>query len=544
MSDQIEMKHREESLAECEKDNLQKSDDHKIPRIKPKVEHFEFSKLDRLLTWLMFVLGFLFIKWVFFAWQGYGVAVFTTLYCIVVIGYLKKKAAFTQKEGIFWFAIVWLIGLSYALTVSSSVEPWRSMFLVSMAAYAVMVSTHNTLLGRTDRYWPIDLLNIGVIIPIKNIDLQAKSISQIVRDKHGNSHSFFQILIGIIVFIAIAMVLMPLLLSADGGGFKQITKGFDQLIQVLKVNFSFNVMNAILAVPVAMYLYGLVVGSASKRYTKTMKSEQIKKSLETVKVISDITIVTVFGLICFIYCLFIITQIPYFFSAFIGKIPEGFKSYSQYARSGFFELCQIAIINILLILLANLLQKGEQRLQKVMKILKSILSALTIILIITALSKMFIYMNAYGLTVKRLMPCFFMLFLAFIFGGIMIQQIRPYAIHRVVIITGSVAICALSLVNLNDIVCEYNVTRYLEGTLYDFDVEVLYRAKESGVNASIRLYEATDDENLKGYLISYLWKQKKKLYSTHGGIMTDTLKGCIAGCFHPLRGSKGTRAAG
>jgi len=132
-------------------------------------------------------------------------------------------------------------------------------------------------------------------------------------------------------------------------------------------------------------------------------------------------------------------------------------------------------------------------------------------------------MSVYGLTVKRLMPCFLMLFLAFIFTGIIFQQIRCVAIGRAVVIVGSIAICSLSLMNLDDLVCEYNVSRYLEGSLSDFDVEVLYRAKESGVDASIRLYEMTENEALKSYVVTYLWSQKRDLTYSEGTMM-NTLK--------------------
>jgi len=482
-----------------------------------------FSQLDVVFALVAFILGFLYIRWVFLAWAGYGVAVFTTLYCGAVAGYLTKKNAFHAKEGIFWFAIVWLTGMSYALTTSDSTEPWRSLFLMSTATYAIVAATKNLILDRTERYWPIDLFNAGLMIPFKNMDLQTKVIYQATKDKRQKSHVVFSVLLGVAGFVIISMVLMPLLLSADSGGFEKMTRGFDHVIQWFQEAFSFNIMNMLLAIPVGIYLYGLIVGSAKHRHTDAINPKQVNSGLETFKVVSDVTVVTLLGLVCSIYSLFIVTQLPYFFSAFAGEIPQGFKSYAHYARSGFFELCQIAVINMILILLANLLQKGEKQMRIVMRILKSMLSLVTIILIVTALSKMILYMSVYGLTVKRLMPCFLMLFLAFIFTGIIFQQIRCVAIGRAVVIVGSIAICSLSLMNLDDLVCEYNVSRYLEGSLSDFDVEVLYRAKESGVDASIRLYEMTENEALKSYVVTYLWSQKRDLTYSEGTMM-NTLK--------------------
>ena len=51
-----------------------------------------------------FALGYLFSRWVFLTWQGWGVAVFTTAYLISVTAYLIKKTplriAAPQDEGL------------------------------------------------------------------------------------------------------------------------------------------------------------------------------------------------------------------------------------------------------------------------------------------------------------------------------------------------------------------------------------------------------------------------------------------------------------
>lgn len=168
--------------------------------------------------------------------------------------------------------------------------------------------------------------------------------------------------------------------------------------------------NGILAIPIAAYLFGLVAGCAHKRGCATFKKDAIQKAISALRVLPTATIYTLLGLLCGLYVVFIASQLPYFFSAFLGERPEGWLVYSQYARSGFFELCHITAINLSVLTVANLLSKKPRRESPPLKILNCLLSLLTLLLIATALSKMAMYIGVYGLSVRRLLPCLFMVF--------------------------------------------------------------------------------------------------------------------------------------
>ena len=60
-----------------------------LPEKKPGL--FDPDKADLWLACVSFVLGFLFMRWVFFAWQGWGAALYTVLFIAVVLFYLKQK---------------------------------------------------------------------------------------------------------------------------------------------------------------------------------------------------------------------------------------------------------------------------------------------------------------------------------------------------------------------------------------------------------------------------------------------------------------------
>jgi hypothetical protein len=207
---------------------------------------------------------------------------------------------------------------------------------------------------------------------------------------------------------------------------------------------------------------------------------------------------------------FIVSQLPYFFSAFAGQRPEGWQIYSEYARSGFFELCQIAAINLTLMTLANLLCKKPQRESRVLKILNCLLSLLTLLLIATAFSKMALYIGAYGLSIRRLLPCLFMVFLAVVCGAVVALQKRQFSIIRFSVFVGTLMLCALCLLNPDGFVARYNADRYLSGTLASFDVEILYSSGPAGVDPALKVYAQTEDERLKADLKAYIYSQQQE----------------------------------
>jgi hypothetical protein len=83
----------------------------------------------------------------------------------------------------------------------------------------------------------------------------------------------------------------------------------------------------------------------------------MRKAVSAVRILPAATVYTALGLTCALYLVFIGRQIPYLFSAFAGAPPGGFKIYSEYARSGFFDMCAIPAINLSVLTAANLISK-------------------------------------------------------------------------------------------------------------------------------------------------------------------------------------------
>jgi len=393
----------------------------------------------------------------------------------------------------------------------------RAFFIFSAAVYYVMVASGRTLLDRTGNYLPVDCIHAFIVIPFRNFINQYVSFS-FLRKGEKNFRGL-SIVTGIILAAVLAAILIPMLERADSGGFGIVLKFLSDILTFEVIDFLFY---AFFAIPIAAYIYGLVSGTAHGRYTGTIKQGSAQEKVAALRFAPTATIFIVLGTICAIYLVFIFSQVPYFFSAFTGRRPDGWLVYAEYARQGFFELCGIAAINLAVLTVSNLISKKQRVDSRLLKAFNIILALITLALIATAFSKMVLYINAYGLTMRRLLPCVFMVFLAVVFIALIALQKWNFSIVRTALVTGAILICTLSLSNPDALVIRYNTGRYISGTLHGYDVDLLYRAGAAGVSPAIDVYHRTDDFVLKRRITQYLESQVPRVSEDYHKMNLET----------------------
>lgn len=473
----------------------------------PKPENkFKPDVTDAVFALIMFAIGYLFSRWVLFVWTGWGVAAFTTAYLLAVTAYLIKKNTFNRSaETWFWLSITFLVGLSYALWDNAGFNGRRSLFLFCLSTYYIIVASGNALQKKTGNYLLVDGFKAVVLIPFRNFINQYTSFKAFGQS--GKRGKILPILIGVVAATIITAIVVPMLRLADSGGFTMIT---DYIADAFRfVNIANIIIYIMFGVPVAAYIYGLISGAVHKKGTDIIKPDSAKATVDKLRVLHAATIYTVLGAICVVYAVFIAAQLPYFFSAFTGSRPEGWLSYSEYARQGFFELSTIAGINLAVITLGNIFSKKQRMELRGLKAFNIALAVITLILIATAFSKMVLYIDALGLTMPRLLPCVFMVFLAAVFIALIALQKWSFSIVRFAILTGSAIMCTLCLSNPDALVVKYNSDRYLNGTLSEYDTSILYRAESAGVLPALDVYGRTTDADVKANIERYLAWQRE-----------------------------------
>lgn len=278
-------------------------------------------------------------------------------------------------------------------------------------------------------------------------------------------------------------VIVIVLLSYDS----QFTDLLDDIFSFESGNLGDWILDIILALPLSLLLFSAV-------YTVSSKMKQGEEKLLDLHRVSTVPRSLLYAAVTpmlLIYVIFFISQWTYFVSAFSGVLPEGL-TYAQYARNGFFDLCGVSFINMLTLLFFCIFIKRKANGERgaASRVYTVIISVFSLVLVAIALSKMILYISYYGLTPSRVYSSWFIILLALLFLVILIGQIVPRFPYASVGIIGAVTLFAfLAVPNVDSIIADYNVDRYLEGELSEIDVDTLDRLGLSSVPARVRLEE-------------------------------------------------------
>ena len=130
-----------------------------------------------------------------------------------------------------------------------------------------------------------------------------------------------------------------------------------------------------------------------------------------------VEVTVVLGLLNALFVSFVAVQLPYLFGTSSAVEAAGALGYAEYARRGFFELVWVAgLVLPLLLGLHAAMRRTERGHERVFRWLAGVQVALLFVIIASALHRMRLYQNAYGLTELRLYTTAFMFWLAAVFG--------------------------------------------------------------------------------------------------------------------------------
>lgn len=460
-----------------------------VPQQQPK-KHREFTKLERAFAWISFIFGYLFCRAFPVGDSPFGGFLF------VVILFVLSASIFKIK-GCRFTAMPIVLGLS-AISVSVSLIISANSFIYFFAySYALAVYCYfaSSVVGASSQsgfsdFMLIDFFKAIFITPFFSFVHFFRGMFSGKATSGGKFIS--RALLGIALAIVPTAIVLGLL-CYDDSFYELIRKIFDfDLADVFSHIFSLA-----FAIPIGMYIFGLFISSSDKVCDDIMTAEECKKTYRSMRIAPTVTIMVASIPLLLVYVVFFISQFDYYISGFTGNLP-GNMSYSSYAREGFFQLCIVCVINLIVILLALMFMKRKGDNAPVsLKIVTVIYSVFTLILISTAISKMVMYIDYYGLTHKRVYATWFMILLALIFIIIAVKQFVP----RFKAVASGFVVCVvllavLSLSNVDGNIARYNVNRYLDGSLKELNSSTMYtELGASAIPELVRAYEALSEKN-------------------------------------------------
>lgn len=351
---------------------------------------------------------------------------------------LKELSMQLKKDVWFYAGSSLLLGLSTFATDSLPIQVFNFMGILLLICSFMVHQVYD------DRKWDF-LQYLGTLIytgfasiahllqPFIHMNYFLK-----VRSKKENSKSRY-VVYGLLITVPLLMVVMALLTEADMV-FNNIFVKLFHHIETIDADVFGTVFLTIFAFFAA---YSFLCAVVSKDLSEEVTE---KRTAEPVTAITFTSILTA------VYLLFCTVQIFYLFIGGI-KLPEGY-SYAQYARTGYFQLLFVCLLNLVMVLICL----HYFREHKVLKTILTVLCGCTFIMIISSVYRMLLYVSVYKLTFTRVLVLWSLLVLTILLIGIVIHIFRKdFSLFRFFMIVVSISYLCLSFSHQDYWIAKYNV---------------------------------------------------------------------------------------
>ena len=460
------------------------SDNNNIPAPIPPVSAPPkriFSLSETIFAWLSLLFGYLFCRVFPIAdspFGGFILAVFMFVSALVII---KIKGIRLTAKPLIAFASAVLISASLFITSNAFLHFFAYTYALVVFCYFVFTACGNSVKSGFTDLIVADFVKALFVMPFCSFGCMFKAMFS--GKAKGGGKTFLKILIGVGLTLLPTLIVFGLL-SYDSDFTKLLDNIFDFNMDKIWAHFG----SLILGVPIGLYIYGLFISSVDKKCKSVLNEESSAKVIYNMRVAPAVTVIVAVVPLLFLYVVFFISQWKYYVSGFTGILPDGFI-YSAYAREGFFQLCIVSVINLVAITAVILFMNRKNKADSI--ILKSVVilfSVFTLILISTAVAKMVMYINTYGLTPKRVYATWLMALIAVLFILISVKMfVRKLKVVAISLITVVAMFALISLPNTDSIIARYNVQRYISGSLDTVDLEAMEDLGASAIPSLVEL---------------------------------------------------------
>lgn len=428
------------------------------------------KKEDKIILLATLILSLIIMEMIIFGGLGIGMVIGVISYfgCFIVVMRIYDKKM--SKSSKILLIPIFLCTLCFVLFSNAFLKILNTLFLIGLLLmHGIEVwGVGDIKLFGVD--WGKQTIKLGVNLPFCYFN---KPLGLIKGEMSSKDQTYFKsiqkILIGILLALPILIIVLCLLENADAA--------FAGVIEVVCNNIHFEVGPIIKRVIVIMLLFGALF-SYFYGLVNPKEKEQTNEKLSIR--LDFIIIATVGTMLCLVYIVFYLSQLAYFISAFQGVLPEGF-TFAEYARRGFFENLPLTMINLGAIWIFSKVIKNEIGKQRTyMKGMSSFIAIFTLFMSICALSKMWLYIQNYGLTLLRVYVTWFLVLSSLIVILIFINNIgHKVPLTKSIFITFTVMYLGLNYMNVDYIVAKQNAVLYEKG--YIQDVSAYYNLSSSAM---------------------------------------------------------------
>ena len=273
------------------------------------------------------------------------------------------------------------------------------------------------------------------------------------------------VLIGLFMSFCLLIIILPLLFSADEL-FEELFTSMITSINVITYDVTDLFCMAIL------FIFILLASFLGIKYLNLGEANNTKVR-ERGKV-NELIGITVFVVISLVYVMFSFVQI---FGLFLNKmhLPAG-ETFSSYAREGFFQLLNVALMNLIMIVVSFYLFNKS----KIIKILLTIISICTYIMLTSSIYRLVLYIGEYHLTKLRLYAFWGLIVVFFgLTGAVISIYNEKFKFARYGFITLLTLWIVFSFMRPEYVIAKYNVSKSASENI-DLDYIASFSSDASG----------------------------------------------------------------
>ncbi|MGW6690667.1 DUF4153 domain-containing protein [Streptomyces sp. NPDC054961] len=374
--------------------------------------------------------------------DGLGPGLLIAVAPALVAAYLSAR---TAGRGLRPWTVLWAIGCLALLAVPALRDSgWPS----TLALLAAVLTGALALQG--SRTWPGILLS-----PVGLVDATVLGVRWVWKGLRsrgaGNRDRWLPVAKASLVAVVLLVLFGTLFASADAA-FADLLSGLTPDVGGGEGPFRF-----------LLFLFGALVAIAVAR-TAVAPSRWDRIKVAPGKARSRVEWALPLVLLNLLFAGFNAVQLAVLFGGYRKVLASTGLTYAEYARQGFWQLLWATLLTLLVIALAlRWAPRGGAGDRRLVRVVLGTLCALTLVVVASALHRMELYVDAYGLTRLRVSVAGMELWLGLVIVLIMAAGVAGARWLPRAVAGSAVAAClAFGLLSPDGVIAEGNVTRYVQ----------------------------------------------------------------------------------
>ncbi len=376
---------------------------------------------------------------------GWPLAIFAILIAAGTI-LITQECEGLRNRWALWFLVPLLAACFSTTLYSSDVVKGVSLFTVagSLAALAYWLTAPPVKWREGVHLWKTNVF-LEAALPFRRYQLLFTETNE---GRRINSKLILQIAIGLLIAGPVLLIFLSLFLEGD--------RYFNDVMSSW-FTFDFmtvNVVRVFFDLLVAFFASAFFWGIARRSREEAVAREPKTPFQEIVATRSFLTAIAT------LFVVFAGFQVFYLFQGASYLLAQG-HTYAEYAVSGYAQLCFAAAFAFLILLVIYRLTNFEDRW---VRITGQIIAVTSIISTISAGKRLWLYVDAYSLTLSRSWGMQFLVLVILLFALLIWSVTRRWNIHQLTTAGTALTLGLLSitlLVNHEAIVARYNLSRHM-----------------------------------------------------------------------------------